>query len=299
MNLESLMELSEPILAVAIIVLATVAVGLLLARQPESKLQRFMPYLISIGTGMFIALCFVEFIPHSMEGDSTKAALLILAGIWFVVFAEKHIAPRLSPKGPSCDSTTAKGCISHNTACTSIGCIMVCAFFDGVEIPAGFAIGGKTGLLMSGGMLMHTIPEGALAASIGIAGGFNKRQATQTVLLVGAAIALGALLSIIASQYLGFREIVLPLTTGVLLYVSIGHLLPITLKSRYGLAGTAAGMLAALALSLGHHHDHHHHDDHHAAGDSHHGEEHHDDEHHSEGSSEGHGNDHADNHSSE
>lgn len=269
-------ELFEPIMVVLGIVAATIIAGLALASQKESKVEKYMPYLISIGTGMFIALCFVEFIPHSMESGS-KAPLLILAGIWFVVFAEKHIAPLLTPKENQCTSSgsTAKGCISHNAACTSIGCILVCAFFDGVEIPAGFALGDKTGYVMSAGMLLHTIPEGALAASIGLAGGFSRRNAQITVLLVGAAILLGAILSIVASHLLGFRNIVLPITTGVLLYVSIGHLLPITLKSRYGLAGTAAGMLAALALSLGHHHDHHHddhhHDDHHQeSSDSHH-----------------------------
>lgn len=284
MDLEAL---QDPILVVGGIVLATIAAGMLLASQKDSKLEKYMPYLISIGTGMFIALCFVEFIPHSMEHGGSTTPLLILAGFFFVIFAEKYIAPMLSPKGQSCDAsgdTPGKGCISHNTACTSIGCIIVCAFFDGVEIPAGFEIGGKTGYLMSMGMLFHTIPEGALAASIGIAGGFTKRQAQVTVLMVGLAILLGAIVSIVASHLLGFRGLVLPITTGVLLYVSIGHLLPVALRTRWGLAGTAAGMLAALALSLGHHHDHHHHGDHHDSADHHEesGEkgEHHDGKHH-------------------
>lgn len=277
-------DLIEPAAAVLAIVGATIAVGLLLANQKEAKLEKYLPYLISIGTGMFIALCFVEFIPHAMESGGSYAPLLMMAGIWLVVFAEKHIAPRLSPEGHKCSSegTTAKGCISHNAACTSIGCLLVCAFFDGVELAAGFNIGEKTGYLLSTGMLFHTVPEGALAASIGIAGGFTKRRAQMTVVLVGGAILLGSIFSLVASQLLGFQGIVLPITAGVLLYVSIGHLLPISLKSKWGLAGTAVGMAAALLLSLGHHHDHHHghgdhHDaakksDHHGHGDKHAGE---------------------------
>lgn len=255
----------EPLLAVTAIAVATVIAGVYLANQKDSKLEKYMPYLISIGTGMFIALCFVEFIPHAMEDGHARASWLILAGILLVIFAEKHIAPRLNFNNQTCATTGTKseGCISHNTACTSIGCLIVCAFFDGVEIPAGFEIGGKTGYVMSTGMLFHTVPEGALAASIGLAGGFSKRSARLAAMLVGGAIMLGAVVSIVASHALGFRGIVLPLTTGVLLYVSIGHLLPISLNSRYGLAGTAAGMLAALGMSLGHHHDHHHHGDHH------------------------------------
>lgn len=273
-------HLIEPAIAILAIVGATIGAGLLLASQKETEIEKYLPYLISIGTGMFIALCFVEFIPHAMESGGSYAPLLILAGIWMVVFAEKHIAPRLSPVGQQCRSegTTAKGCISHNAACTSIGCLLVCAFFDGVELAAGFEIGEKTGYLMSTGMLFHTVPEGALAASIGLAGGFSKTRVKKTVLLVGGAIFLGSIFSLLASHLLGFQGIVLPITAGVLLYVSIGHLLPFTLKSKWGLTGTAIGMAAALLLSLGHHHDHHHgHDDHHDVSEKgdHHGKGHH------------------------
>lgn len=274
MNLD---HLTQPAMAILAIVGATIGAGLLLANQKEAKLDRYLPYFISIGTGMFIALCFVEFIPHAMASGGSYAPLLILAGILLVVFAEKHIAPRLSPAGHQCRSqgSTAKGCISHNAACTSIGCLLVCAFFDGVELAAGFEIGKKTGYLMSTGMLFHTVPEGALAASIGLAGGFSKSRARTTVLLVGAAILMGSVFSLAASHLLGFQDIVLPITAGVLLYVSLGHLLPFTIKSKWGLTGTAVGMAAFLLLSLGHHHDHHHGDHHDVSGKGdHHGDKH-------------------------
>ena len=243
------------IVSVFVVIIATVGMGLLLVNQKESRLQKMMPYIISLGTGMLIALCFTEFLPHSFENKSANVSILFILGIWIVILSEKYLAPRLSPKFQSCGHSKHshnKTRISYNVACSSIGCILVCTFFDGLEISAGFEIGRRTGFLVSFGMILHTIPEGALAASIGIAGGFSKRSSQITVLLVGFATFLGAFIGLLASYIFSFQEFVLPIASGVLLYVSIGHLLPVSLKVKWGLAMLFAGMLMALILSMGH-----------------------------------------------
>lgn len=228
-----------------------IGVGLFLIHQKDSRLKKLMPYLISISAGMLLTLCITKFLPQSLEHGSAKAAFLIIGGIWFVILIEKFIAPLVGPKTSCCapEDSPVGACISHKTACSSIGCVIMCAFFDGLEIVAGFQIDHHAGLLTSAGMAFHAIPEGALAASLAIAGRLSKSLSQLFVILVGLSLLLGFLVGMILSSTFDF---ILPVATGVLLYISIGHLLPVALNLKGGLLGLFLGMGITLLLSMGH-----------------------------------------------
>jgi zinc transporter ZupT len=131
--------------------------------------------------------------------------------------------------------------ISHHAACTSIGCILICAFFDGIEITAGFMMDKSIGILVTLGFLVHTIAESSLVVSIGLSGGFNKATSYKNAILVGVAIFSGTLVSLFAANFLNFDTYILPVVTGVMLYVSFGHLVPASLQDKHGFLGVSLG----------------------------------------------------------
>lgn len=233
-----------------------VGVGLFLIHQKDSRLEKLMPYLISISAGMLLALCITEFLPQSFENGGVRAAFLIIGGIWFVILAEKFITPLVGPKTSCCTpkDSPVGACISHNTACSSIGCVIICAFFDGLEIVAGFQIDHHAGLLTSAGMAFHAIPAGALVASLAVAGHLSKKISRLFVILVGLSLLLGALAGVVLLSTFDFGGNILPVVTGVLLYISVGHLLPVALNFKGGLLGLFLGMSIIILLSMGHYH---------------------------------------------
>lgn len=244
------------IIFVLTIAASMIGVGLYLLSRKETFLEKSIPYLISISAGMLIGLCTTEFLPHSFEHDKSNTPLLFILGIVIVLCVEKFIAPLLNTKGSCCEpgEPTVGACITHQAACSSIGCVIICSFFDGLEIVAGYNIDEHAGFLMGTGMAFHAIPEGALAASLAVAGKLSKNLSQALVIAVGLALILGAGAGLVLSNLFDFQNLILPMATGALVYISFGHLLPVALNLRGGLVGLFLGLGSILLMSLGHHH---------------------------------------------
>ena len=233
--------------------------GLLFTRQKSQSLERFLPHMVALGAGMLLAVNFSEFMPRFLHQKNPWAPGLMFSGIIFVILAEKFISPLFSRySSHSCghhhdhNLDHSPSIISRQAACSSIGCILVCAFFDGVSIPVAFRVNGPTGWVVGSSLFLHTIPEGALAASIARVGGLTRRESQVGVYLVTGAILLGALFSTSLSWLFDFQRWVLPLVSGVLIYVALGHLLPAVLRTRFGLYGVVIGALFIYLLELAH-----------------------------------------------
>lgn len=240
--------------------LATVGGGFLLLEKWNFRFKKLMPYLVSISAGMLLALCLVEFLPQSFERGHSNAPLLIIGGILAIILAEKYLVPLMDSQSSCCDPKehTVGPCISHNAACSSIGCVIICSFFDGLEIVAGFGIDRHAGFLTSVGMAFHVIPEGALVAGLAISGQLRKGLSRWLVTSVGLSVILGAIVGVTLSNTLNFSSTVLPMAAGILIYISVGHLLPVALNLKGGLLGLIIGIGTIFLLSVGHHHHHHH-----------------------------------------
>ena len=195
-----------------------------------------------------------------------SAPFFILLGILLVVVADKYIAPffltaqiqdlgtqqmqdlqkpntqPLNAHDTKLQQNSTAHCHEHHSsrhagffippgaACSSIGCIVVCAFFDGFEIVAAFSIETATGWFVSAAFLLHTIPESVMAAGLGLQK--SKRAALISVALVSGAIWLGGVCMLSLQQWAARETLLLPLATGVLLYTLLTHLLPAALKGR-------------------------------------------------------------------
>jgi len=236
----------------------TVMGGLLLAHdREESLLMRYLPFLIAVGTGMLLVLCLTEFLPHSFASSSGQAASWIFAGLLLVLVSERYLAPlfRIGGKEHHCHHTGEEdhlhhpGALSPHAACTSIGCIIVCAFFDGLQLQAAFQIDPSTGWLVTLGLAPHTVPQGMLAAGMAVAAGMGAKAARISALVTGAAILAGALFALGLAHVFDFYAIALPLAAGVLLYLCLTHLLPAALQSRWGIVGLAIGGASMMLLA--------------------------------------------------
>lgn len=233
----------EVLMFVLMVVLFTSLGGVWVARRDPQRLFDWLPYVLSLGTGILLTLAITEFIPHSFEGNVKGTSPLILLGILSVVMADKYLAPLLGPKHKNSCTHHSHGpqMISKEVACSSVGCIIVCAFFDGIEIQTAFNIGSDVGWYLALGLFFHVVPEGAIVAGLSLAGGFSSKAARRSVLLIATSMILGAIVGALSIDIMNLSKWVLPFASGVLLYVSIGHLLPIALKKRWGFIGLLVG----------------------------------------------------------
>ena len=140
--------------------------GLFIASRGQGFLGKWQVRLIGIGMGILLGVSFLEFLPHAIEHSPTLSPFLIIAGLILIVFVESFIAPKLNfLEGSDCNHDHAKGhdhksnthlehqhhLISHQAACSAVGCLITCAFFDGLEITTAFYLERKQGFSLASG----------------------------------------------------------------------------------------------------------------------------------------------------
>ncbi len=250
----------EVILFVSLVIFFTSLGGFYVAKKDPKSLFEWLPYILSVATGILLALAITEFVPHSFEGDSQFIPIWILLGLLSVVFADKYLAPHLGPKHENSCSHHSHGpqIISREAACSSVGCIVVCAFFDGIEIQTAFNLGRDVGWFLALGLFFHVVPEGAIAAGLSLAGGFSGQAARRSVLYISLAMIAGVVFGGLTLKYFKINQILLPFAAGILIYVSIGHLLPVVLKKKWGLVGVLVGISFILGMAAFTDHSHVH-----------------------------------------
>ncbi|MCO5114692.1 MAG: hypothetical protein M9899_11045 [Bdellovibrionaceae bacterium] len=276
------------LLTTASIALATALLGIAVARTMDRS-HKFLSFFIALGAGLLVGVALTEFLPqvfhshptplhdaqiHSNEhshdpfGFGILPALLILLGVFFVIILEKKVAQTLELSTLGSTTTESHGhefCVhSHShthephitlkTACLSVGCVTVCSFFDGLEISTAFHMGSQVGWLTSLGFLLHSISNGALAASLGLAGGLSKSRAIQVSIVIGALLFIGSVVGVVGISLFDFKSYVLPFSTGVMLYISFTHLIPLALKDRLGWVGFILGTLITFIIHSLHTH---------------------------------------------
>ncbi len=247
----------EVILFVGLVILFTSVGGFYVAQKDTKRLAEWLPPFLSLGTGILLALAFTEFLPHSFEKFDSYTSWWIVFGVVFVIGADKFVAPLLGPGHDHCSHHShGAQLISKSAACSSIGCIIVCAFFDGIEIYTAFQLSREVGWFLSIGLLFHVVPEGAIAAGLSLAGGFSKRSAQKSVLSIALAMMLGVGFGAFIIKFIDFQRTLLPFATGVLIYVAIGHLMPVALKKKWGIVGVIIGVVFVFASGhfVGHSH---------------------------------------------
>ncbi len=121
---------------------------------------------------------------------------------------------------------------------------------DGMLIGAAYTVSISVGLATTIAIILHEIPQELGDFGVLIHAGFSKGRALVFNFLSGLLAIIGALVSLIASQYVvSFSEFMLPFTAGGFIYIAGSDLLPELQKERK--PWKSALQLTALTLGVG------------------------------------------------
>lgn len=207
---------------------------------------------LAFSSGLLIALCILDFLPHSFEGGGYSlqeadffeeisihksmrfSAIFVLVGILLQALADIYLLPYLSfldrfLKIESKPQYQHSHTFSSFSVCSVAGCLSICSFFDGIRLWTAFQTELLTAFSAALGLFFHLLSEGALIAGLAFSSGFKKRILFLLLGILGGVLILGALSAQFLSQSFSFHN-ALAFSSGCLMYICFVHLLPVSLK---------------------------------------------------------------------
>lgn len=257
-----------PILVLALSTAAvTTLIGYWVSRKEGELNPQAFGFMVAVGAGLLLSLAFFELLPLTYQARGPWTPLWMVMGFLIVGFSDwatKKWVHRNIRVFPDRSESSKPGpaffglmpvrkrpevpMLSQAAACSSVVCITLCAFFDGFEMGVGFSINPELGWSMSLGLLLHVVPSGALATTLGCAGGLSLRLRPWIGMIIGMALLVGASMSWLSQLLPVLEGVILPMATGVLLFVGLRHLLPLAIKTRLGIVGLGIGLAFSIAL---------------------------------------------------
>lgn len=205
----------------------------------ESQLRGLM----ALATGYLIAFIFLDLFSEISGGFQW-----VFVGVLVVFLFDRFVTPHLSFLA---DDKDHEHCSHHHhslvnkaAACSTIGCLILCTLFDGVAISSSYRASPVLGHKLLIGQMFHLIPEAILALSVSLAAGLKRKRMWIPVTAVGGSFVVGWLMPELFS---GYQAYFLPMSAGILIYISFSQLLPISAAGKKGaikaLVGAAAFIL--------------------------------------------------------
>ncbi len=231
--------------------------------QNEKSHQKILPSVIAAGGGYLIAISLLELLPLSIARHPDRLheiAGFAILGMMTVSVSHRAMGKalrfwnRLQRKGSSMrfhpvkasghlpnrplvyrhtnihdhpghaeGDTCCKPMIGVPVAQAAIGCVIVCSFFDGVMVTSGFQAGERIGLGIYIGQLLHSVPEGIIAASLAIASGQSTHSSKKAAFIVSTSFFFGSVFPFLISSQ---PHWIIPFSLGIVLSVTLGQLLP-------------------------------------------------------------------------
>jgi ZIP family zinc transporter/zinc and cadmium transporter len=212
-----------PVLVYGCVAAAVEIVGSALVVMRKSWPRAVQEYLLAIGAGFILALVFLELIPESIEAVGGRAPLFMLLGYAFLHFFEHTLVGHLHFG----EETHHEVMLSRAASLSTVGGLMVHAFFDGFAISAGLQFDFYLGLLVFLAVLLHKIPEGLTVATVMLAAHYRRSTAFAASAAVGAATILGAVTVILLVQVNAeILGLCFALSAGIATYVGASDLVP-------------------------------------------------------------------------
>ncbi|UFJ41693.1 ZIP family metal transporter [Brevibacillus humidisoli] len=174
--------------------------------------------MVSVGAGLLTALTTLDLLPRSIgHGHSAYMAVVLLG--FLLLFATDALLHQNQPQQVRVAGLMA-GFLIHS-------------FLEGVSLVASFRVDPSLGVTLLAAMILHKLPDGITVASLLLVSTNNKIKALLGTGALGMATLVGAWGMIAAGTWITPErlQIVLALTTGIFLYVSLSHLVPFVLQS--------------------------------------------------------------------
>jgi len=221
--------------------------GLLLCLRRWSEESLYA--MISTGSGLLLAITLLDLLPHSIAGERHHLTPFVLIG-----FALLFVLEMIGQSGKSFGKSSVIGVLCG---------FVLHAFVEGVSLMASFRADSALGLSVLIALLFHKVPDGVTVASLVLAATKSRGRALWAACSLGLATLIGAISVRLVDSLLPpiWSPIMLAATSGVFLYVSASHLVPVIQHAGrprlgvYFLAAIVAYlMLAAFLHGNGHVH---------------------------------------------
>ncbi|MGI9549154.1 MAG: hypothetical protein ACR2M7_04185 [Bdellovibrionales bacterium] len=199
--------------------------------------------LVAFSSGALLVLSFLNFLPHSFSNPAYSnevISLLIFLGLIVQGAADVYLIPRLKFLDRWIETSSHQHDHNHHhhahllspsTVCSTVGCLALCSFFDGIRLLAGLSMEGYAAVVTMAGLFIHLLSEGVLVALLGISSHMKTRVLLVLTSFISGTLILGAFFAKSFSAYLNPNYLV-ALATGMLIYICFIHLMPFSLKGK-------------------------------------------------------------------
>lgn len=239
-------------------------VGLVFLGRGKRRLDRLLMYLVSLAAGVLLGSAFFHLLPEAYEahGNDTTVPTLFLIGFLGFFFVERflwahhHGHGREPVTGRDLESP-AEGDPERFQPVVVMSLVGdgMHNLIDGMIIAAAYATDVRLGLVTTGAVVLHEIPQEAGEFGVLVRGGLTVNRALLLNFLSASMAIVGAVAALSIGTE-GFIHALLPLTAGTFVYIAAADLIP-ELHHHHDpreSAGHAAllvtGVLATAALGL-------------------------------------------------
>ena len=231
-------------------VFALEAVAMLAAwllRRRDYALSAFLPYLVSVATGLLLATALLHLLPEAIAnlGNTPRVWYLLAAGILGLFCVEQIVAAIVHAGDANIVHVHAHGHTHHHSLrpANLIVASSLHSFLDGVSVAAAFAAGPRVGWITALAISLHEVPHRVGDFAVLLHAGYSATSALRMAVLPS----LGALLGVALVAAFGASGgtavyWLLPISAASFLYIACVNLLP-ELRHQHSRLAVALQML--------------------------------------------------------
>jgi zinc and cadmium transporter len=214
-------------------VFALEAVAMLAAwllRRRDYALSAFLPYLVSVATGLLLATALLHLLPEAIAslGNTPRVWYLLAGGILGLFCVEQIVAAIVHTGDAGVVHVHAHGHAHHSLRPANlIVASSLHSFLDGVSVAAAFAAGPRVGWITALAISLHEVPHRVGDFAVLLHAGYSATSALRMAVLPS----LGALLGVALVAAFGASSgtavyWLLPISAASFLYIACVNLLP-------------------------------------------------------------------------
>jgi zinc and cadmium transporter len=214
-------------------VFALEAVAMLAAwllRRRDYALSAFLPYLVSVATGLLLATALLHLLPEAIAslGNTPRVWYLLAGGILGLFCVEQIVAAIVHTGDAGVVHVHAHGHAHHSLRPANlIVASSLHSFLDGVSVAAAFAAGPRVGWITALAISLHEVPHRVGDFAVLLHAGYSATSALRMAVLPS----LGALLGVALVAAFGASGgtavyWLLPISAASFLYIACVNLLP-------------------------------------------------------------------------
>ena len=214
-------------------VFALEAVAMLAAwllRRRDYALSAFLPYLVSVATGLLLATALLHLLPEAIAnlGNTPRVWYLLVAGILGLFCVEQIVAAIVHTGDTGVVHVHAHGHTHHSLRPANlIVASSLHSFLDGVSVAAAFAAGPRVGWITALAISLHEVPHRVGDFAVLLHAGYSATNALRMAVLPS----LGALLGVALVAAFGASGgtavyWLLPISAASFLYIACVNLMP-------------------------------------------------------------------------